>query len=214
MHGLFLGQGWAALCRTAAHAVLPGAAQSPPCARGSGEVAGVGLGQDRRSARHGEEGTCGTALHGGDGTARECQRTPGLMPPPARRGGGRQAALAASSSNLWLNLMGCSVGANNYTEMSSAACFARCPPARLVPGFHCAGHGCPLIYLPGGCSRPRGGAAPGAGTGSPESRPPLPPCLSCMKQRSRCSSRSQALGTCLEVDVPWAGPTRSRPATA
>lgn len=128
MHGLFLGQGWAALCRTAARAMLPGAAQSPPCARGSGEVAGVGLGQDRRSAWHGEEGTCGTALHGGDGTARECQRTPGLMPPPARRGGGRQAALDASSSNLWLNLMGCSVGANNYTEMSSAARFARCPP--------------------------------------------------------------------------------------
>ena len=66
---------------------------------------------------------------------------------------GADAALDASSSNLWLNLMGCSIAAHNYTEMSSAARFGRWSP-RPVHTSRCISHGCPLIYLPDRCSWP------------------------------------------------------------
>lgn len=203
MHGLFLGQGWAAPCCTAAGQCCRGPSEAPPH-RGSGH------GAQGRTARRGSvaqplqgwwhcsrdlwhspcrgggtaPGTCGTALHRGGGTAWECQRTPGLMLPPARHQG-PDAALDTSSSNLWLNVMGCSIGPHDYTEMSSAARFAGCPPRPVHASRHIS-HGCPLIYLPGGCSRPRRRCCT---AGWLCRQPPLP-CPSCTKQSSRGSPRS------------------------
>lgn len=96
--------------------------------------------------------------------------------------------------------MGCSIGAHNYTEMSSAACFASCPPPAHTSW--CISHGCPLLYLPDSCSRPWQGAAPRAGcAGRDRQLPAPPPCCSCTKQSSTHSTCRQALGTQLHGQI-------------